>query len=134
MDCTFHQGTAAAANCSVCGKPFCRACLIAAPDGRDYCRSCTYSSSFGPHQGASGISITSMVLSLISIFFCPVTAIPGMIMGYIELGRIKRGQSSRDGNGFALAGAIIGTVITALMVLVVVAVIIIGIIAAIAGN
>ncbi len=117
MDCTYHQGTAAAGNCSVCGRPYCRACLIEAPDGRDYCRGCAYSAASGPEPGPSSMAVSSMVLSIVSIFICPVTAIPGMIMGFIEMGKIKRGQSPPAGNGFALAGAIIGTVMTALIIL-----------------
>lgn len=134
MDCTYHGGTAAAGYCEVCGKPFCRACLVEVPDGRNYCRGCAYSAGSGPEPGASGMAVASLVLSIVSIFACPVTAIPGMIMGFVEMGRIKRGDAPKAGNGFALAGAIIGSVVTALMVLVVIFFIVMGIIVGFAGD
>ena len=67
-----------------------------------------------------GIAIASLVIPLVSVFglcFVPagILAITGMIMGYIELGRIKKGKSPRGGRSFALAGAIIGTTMTVLI-------------------
>ncbi|MFA5809737.1 MAG: DUF4190 domain-containing protein [Thermoleophilia bacterium] len=66
------------------------------------------------------MAIASLVLSLVSVFgFCfmpaGILAIAGMIVGYIELGWIKKGKSARGGRSFALAGAIIGTTMTVLI-------------------
>ncbi len=117
MDCIFHTGKEAAGTCARCGNPYCRACLIETPAGPNYCRSCAYSSAIEVKPGPSGIAITSMVLSIISLFVCILTAVPGMVMGFVELAKIKKGESPESGRGFALAGAIIGSVMTGLMVL-----------------
>lgn len=130
MDCIYHAGTDAAATCSGCGKPFCRACLIEMSDGRNFCRVCAYSASVAAKPGPGGLAITSLVLSIISIFICPLTAIAGMVMGFVELGQINRGYAPGAGKGLALAGAIIGSVVTGLMVVVIIISVVIAIISA----
>lgn len=62
---------------------------------------------------ASGMAIASLVLSIFGCL-CGITAIVGVILGLIELGRIKKGESSAKGRGLALAGVIIGIVVLAL--------------------
>jgi hypothetical protein len=68
-------------------------------------------------QGAGSMALASLILSVVSLSFCGITAIPGMILGYVELGKINRGESPESGRGIAKAGAIIGTVITGLLLL-----------------
>jgi hypothetical protein len=65
--------------------------------------------------------------------FC-ITAVPGMVLGFVELSHIKSGESPAAGRGLALAGAIIGAVITGALVIgigiFIVAAIIAGVVAA----
>lgn len=64
-------------------------------------------------EKASGLAIASLILSILGVL-CGVTAIVGIILGAVELSKIKRGESSEKGRGLALAGVIIGAVVLAL--------------------
>jgi hypothetical protein len=74
------------------------------------------------------MAIAALITSL-SSFICGLSAPIGLILGLVELGRIRRGESSPRGRGLALAGAIIGGIFSGLMVVYLVVVLI----AAIAG-
>jgi hypothetical protein len=66
-------------------------------------------------QGASGRAITSLILSIISIFMCALlTSVPGMILGKMEMNAIRKGQAPPAGEGVAKAGFYIGLVMTIL--------------------
>jgi len=74
-----------------------------------------YANQTYPQQGASGRAITSMVLSLVSIFMCGfLTSIPGMILGKMEMNAIRQGQAPSAGEGISKAGFYIGLVVTIL--------------------
>jgi hypothetical protein len=60
------------------------------------------------------------IVALVSAFFIPVA---GIVCGHLALGQIKR--TGENGRGLALAGLIIGYVLTALIVLMIVLAIII---------
>jgi hypothetical protein len=62
---------------------------------------------------ASGMALASLILSIVGVF-CGITAIVGIVLGVIELNRIKRGESSMKGKGMATAGIIIGAIVIAL--------------------
>ena len=66
---------------------------------------------------AGGMAIASLILS-VSGLLCGVTAIVGIVLGVIELGRIKKGESSEKGRGLAKAGVIIGSIAIGLSVLI----------------
>jgi hypothetical protein len=69
--------------------------------------------------GASGRSIASMVMSIVSIFTCgPFLSIPGMILGKMEMNAIRQGQAAQAGENFAKAGFYVGLVVTILSCLV----------------
>jgi len=53
----------------------------------------------------SAMAITSLVLG-ISGFLCIVTAIPGVILGFVAMNRIKSSNGRLGGHGLALAGTI----------------------------
>jgi hypothetical protein len=79
-----------------------------------------YANQTYPQQGASGRAITSLILSIISIFMCALlTSVPGMILGKMEMNAIRQGQSPPAGEGIAKAGFYIGLVMTILWGLVV---------------
>ena len=79
-----------------------------------------YANQTYPQQGASGRAITSLILSIISIFMCALlTSVPGMILGKMEMNAIRQGQAPPAGEGIAKAGFYIGLVMTILWGLVV---------------
>lgn len=69
-----------------------------------------------PKPGPSGLAIAGFVLSL-SGFLCGITAIPGFVIGLVELGKIRSGDSPAAGRGFALTAIIVGGIIIGLMAL-----------------
>ena len=66
---------------------------------------------------ASGRAITALILGIAGLVFCPPTAIVAWILGKIELNAIRRGESSSQGRGLALAGYILGIVGTIFIIL-----------------
>jgi uncharacterized membrane protein len=85
-------------------------------------------------QNASGRAIASMIMSIISFFTCgPFLAIPGMIMGKMEMNAINEGKAPRAGETFAKVGFWVGLISTILTGLVMILYIFI-IIAAIASG
>lgn len=73
-------------------------------------------------QSASGKSIASMVLSLISIVTCgPLLSIPGMILGKSEMNAIADGRSPSSGETYAKIGFYVGIGVTLLSCLGIVA-------------
>jgi hypothetical protein len=80
----------------------------------------SYANQAYPQQGASGRAITSLVLSIVSIFMCGfLTSIPGMILGKMEMNAIRQGQAPSAGEGVAKAGFYIGLIVTILYGLIV---------------
>jgi type II secretory pathway pseudopilin PulG len=57
----------------------------------------------------SGMAVTSLVLGICG-FLCTLTAIPGLILGFIAMNRIKSSQGRVGGHGLALAGTIVSGV------------------------
>src|SRR5688500_20310266 len=63
----------------------------------------------------AGIAITSLVLGILSfICFGPLTGIPAIICGHMALKRIRNSQGTLTGDGFGLAGLIMGYINLAL--------------------
>lgn len=118
MDCYYHQGTAAVGVCQGCGNAICGQCRMEM-QGKVYCRSCV-SRGIGlgkqTGEGPGTMAIVAFVLSIVGVSNC-ATAIPGMILGIVELRKINRGESPEKGRGFALAAVIVGAVLTGLLVL-----------------
>lgn len=73
------------------------------------------------------MAVGSLALAILSLFVCPLAAFPGAIMGFVELARIKRGESPREGHGLALAGAILGVVVIGFIILILVTMFVFGI-------
>ncbi|MBE3068076.1 MAG: DUF4190 domain-containing protein [Chloroflexi bacterium] len=71
-----------------------------------------------PADKASGVALAATILSILGLLCCGLTSIVGIILGVIELGRIKKGESSSKGRGLAMAGIIIGAIVIGLYVLV----------------
>jgi len=60
---------------------------------------------------ASGMAIASLVLGILGFCCCGIFGgIPALIIGYIENGKISRGESSPKGKVFCMVGMILGVV------------------------
>ena len=69
----------------------------------------------GKPLGTNGKAIAALVTALAGLVFCGLPSIAGLILGIIAMRECRR--SGQDGYGLALAGTIIGGLITALFVL-----------------
>jgi hypothetical protein len=55
-------------------------------------------------QGASGLSIASLVTGILGLGIIPI------ILGAVDLSRIKNGVASEKGRGFDIAGIVLGSI------------------------
>ena len=69
----------------------------------------------GRPLGTNGKAIASLVAALAGLVFCGLPSIAGLILGIIAMRECKR--TGQDGYGLALAGTIVGALVTALVVL-----------------
>ena len=58
----------------------------------------------------SGMAVTSLVLGILGMFSCGLTAIFGLILGIIAVTRVKNSRGALTGFGIALAGLIVSAV------------------------
>lgn len=73
---------------------------------------------FSPQSGGAGTrAIVGVVLVISSLFCCFFTSVPAAIVGWLEVGAIKRGESSQDGLMMAQIALWGGIVITVLSVI-----------------
>lgn len=69
----------------------------------------------GRPAGTNGMAIASLICSLAGLFFCGVPSVVGLILGIVAMGQCKK--TGQEGHGMALAGTIIGAVLTAVAVI-----------------
>jgi len=62
------------------------------------------------HARTSAMAVTSLVLGILGLFTCGITALFGLIFGIISYVKIKGNKEALKGDGLALAGIIISTV------------------------
>ena len=67
--------------------------------------------------GTNGKAIAALVTSLLGLVCCGLPSIAGLVLGVIGMRETKR--TGQDGYGLALAGAVIGGLVTAGLVLMV---------------
>ena len=65
--------------------------------------------------GTNGKAIAALVSALVGFMFCGLPSIAGLILGIIAMRECRR--TGQDGYGLALAGTIIGGLVTAMWVL-----------------
>ena len=58
----------------------------------------------------SGLAVTSLVLGILGLFTCGITALFGLILGIIALVKAKQNRSTLGVNGIALAGVIVSAI------------------------
>lgn len=112
MKCFNHPDKEAAGVCVVCGQPFCHSCAVEFSDGSLYCRPDAACGQSIIKTGPSTLAILALVLAIAGITNC-VTGIAGIILGIVELDKIKKKQSPPEGRKFARAAIIVG-ILTAL--------------------
>lgn len=66
-----------------------------------------------PAVGTNGLAIAALVCSLFG-WLCVIGGILGIILGVLALGQIR--QSGQGGRGLAIAGIVIGGIVTALVI------------------
>jgi hypothetical protein len=59
-----------------------------------------------PIVKTSGLAIAALVLGILSVFTCGITAIPAVILGIISLVRIDKSGGRLTGRGFAVVGIV----------------------------
>jgi prepilin-type processing-associated H-X9-DG protein len=100
-------------NCPKCGKEN--------PDDAQLCQfcSCVLTQSTVSAEGVtiktSGIGIASMVLGILSVFSCGITAIPAVILGIISLVQIEKSGGRLTGRAFGIVGIAIPVVVCCLI-------------------
>jgi hypothetical protein len=65
--------------------------------------------------GTNGTAIASLVTSLAGLLFCGIPSIVGLVLGIIAMRDTRR--TGQDGHGLAVAGTIVGGVVTVAWVL-----------------
>jgi hypothetical protein len=63
----------------------------------------------------NGLAIAAMILGILGFFTCGVTSVLALILGHVASGQIKR--TGENGQGMALAGIILGWILTGLWIL-----------------
>jgi len=64
----------------------------------------------------SGLAVTSLVLGILGLFTCGITALFGLILGIIAMVKAKQpGKGAAGGSGIALAGVIVSAIVVLLV-------------------
>ena len=63
----------------------------------------------------NGLAVASLVLGLTGFITCGFTSLLAIVFGHVSLGQIKRDRT--DGHGMALAGVVLGWLLTSLWIL-----------------
>ena len=91
---------------------YCPKCGVENHEGAQLCRSCNEvlsgGSSADPILDAktSGLAITALVLMILSLLTCGLTALPAIICGIIALVQIGNSGGQLKGKGFAITGIV----------------------------
>jgi hypothetical protein len=67
--------------------------------------------------GASGKAVTILVLAIVGLVCCPLTAPVAWLMGHLELRAIRAGQAPAANQGLAQIGMVLGIIGSALFAL-----------------
>ncbi len=76
---------------------------------------------YGTQQQNNTLAIVSLVCSIAGIVICTPAAIAGVITGHMARRRIRENPATYTGDGMALAGVIIGWIMTVVLILGVIA-------------
>jgi len=96
-------------HCPKCGKEN--------PDDAQICQSCSALLTPAPVAAerpivkTSDLAIAALVLGILSVFTCGITAIPALILGIISLVQIEKSGGRLTGRGFAVVGIVVPPVV-----------------------
>ena len=123
MNCYIHPDREAAGTCSNCGNAICAECA-ATVAGKTICPPCAAKGIPVPaSKPTNTLAILSLIFGIVSVptaicYGCgAVFAITAIITGFIARRQIQQAGGAQSGNGIALAGLILGIVVTALVLL-----------------
>ncbi len=57
-------------------------------------------------EPGSGLAVTSLVMGILGLILCPLTSIPGLILGIMGLARANETPPRASGKGMAIAGVV----------------------------
>lgn len=63
----------------------------------------------------NSLAVASLVLGIIGPFLCGVGSVVGFVLGLVALDQIKKSEGWQTGRGSAVAGVILGGIVTALI-------------------
>lgn len=63
----------------------------------------------------SGLAVTSLVLAVLGLFSCGLTALFGLALGIIALVKVKNSQGRLTGSGLAIAGIVVSAIFLVLL-------------------
>lgn len=101
-------------NCPKCGKEN--------PEDAQLCESCSCvltQSSVSAESviiKTSGMGIASLILGILSVFSCGITAIPAVILGIISLVQIEKSGGRLTGRAFGIVGIVVPVVVCFLLI------------------
>ena len=96
---------------------YCPKCGKENPDDAQLCQSCGYVltqstvTAESVNVKTSGLAIASMVLGILSVLTCGITAIPAVILGIISLVQIEKSGGRLTGRVFAIVGIAVPVVV-----------------------
>ncbi len=93
--------------CNYCGCP-----LPAAPAAQQPSR-LPEGTPVAQPTAMSGVAVASLVLGLLSLSCCGITALPGLILGLVAISDINRSGGRLEGRGLAVAGIAVSAVMLA---------------------
>ncbi len=105
----------------------CPKCGTENSDDAQVCAKCSQPlSSVEPQPAAaaeppktSGMAITSLVLGICGFCAGILTALPGLILGIISLGKIKKSNGQLKGSGLAIGGIVTASIVLVLQIIVI---------------
>src|SRR5687767_2996682 len=110
--CAVHVDQPAIDTCTRCGNYVCVGCYES-QDGSTYCTSCM--DKVGTKGEQSSRATTAMVLSLLGLLiYCFPLAIPGVILGHMELKAIENGEAPASGRNLAKGAIWLGYIVIGL--------------------
>jgi hypothetical protein len=76
----------------------------------------TQVSTSGQPAKTNGLAIASLVLGILGLISCGLTALIGLILGIVSLSQIRKSKGTMGGGGIALAGTIVSAVFLVLVI------------------
>lgn len=96
---------------------YCPKCVKENPDDAQFCQSCSCALTQSSVTAesviikTSGMGIASIVLGILSVFSCGITAIPAVILGVISLVQIEKSGGRLTGRAFGIVGIAVPVVV-----------------------